>query len=1063
MSRAIEHELLRHATALRGLARVLVGERNADDLLQEVALEAIRRPPLRPGPARAWLAAIARHLAGKQRRAARRRASGEAQAPEPVPDWTPDRLAEHRESIDRLHAAFRSLPEPCRGTLQLRFFEGLSPPAIAAATGVPLDTIKSRQKRGLQLLRERLERDGDDWRAGLAAAFRLRPSTTAAPGAAGTGVVIMASAGKVFGFVGAALLAVSTAWWFAAREPNAPGGAVRTAARDAPVAPSTARDAPAQRVHAAAPASHREQIDELRLAEAVIRGRCVDARGRPLAGCRVALAGECDPGLALEDWARHNYDPQWGDPPPVPTHDDGRFELRFVPHEPLRFEVSMQRPGCVSMHASWPARTVGDGISPGAAIDLGDVALLPGMQARGRVLDDAGAPVIGAQVSLVAAESSEVDATPRAIGSDAPKTDANGEFAAVPLLPGAYLVGVWIDEGYGGGAPQRRELLEQTPWLELRMTKLKMPPSVRGVVVDERGAPIAGADVNALNRSVRCKSDGSFTFYAAPDETLGVDELRIEADGFETAILRGPFAWGARDLRAALRGGLDVELLVVDASGGPVEDFAAWIWPDYDGRSRPWVFFPSAQRTRTYGHHDGGTVVLHGLCRGAHRLFVEPRDPWRMATVVRRIELRDPSPVGLRIELPRSAERVVRVVDGRGAAVAGATVELLEQSLGELRADTEAWPIEIMLRTFGPDRKALLRQRTSTDQNGEATLRGPAGARLAVRVPGPVSRPAFAADVDLEAAAPLVLQVRRGAALAVQLRPEGVIAALRGYAGLGAKATPAWEPRLELVWAGAVTGVDDEDGREATPGADGRAVFAGVPPGTWRLQLTTCVRTSLIGMRQLPLVLGTYALHDGDTVSAALELPQLLPGELCGTVTENGAPVAGRLLRLHGVFGTEPDRAARFSEWFTEVTTDVDGRFRATVRPGRYTVVAMNRFRGVADEVVAVGRGDRREQAFTLRTGTLRVRLVDAAGKPVPGVIPVLADLADDAVAHEMDASARAGTFTMSAAADTFALFAQRVEDGDASRVRVSLGTITVLQGTEIAVECALPEDWPRR
>jgi len=83
MQPSLEHELRTHGTALRRLARQLVGEQHADDLLQETALQALRSPPRQPGPMAGWLAGVARHLARRHRRTEQRRALREQRAARP--------------------------------------------------------------------------------------------------------------------------------------------------------------------------------------------------------------------------------------------------------------------------------------------------------------------------------------------------------------------------------------------------------------------------------------------------------------------------------------------------------------------------------------------------------------------------------------------------------------------------------------------------------------------------------------------------------------------------------------------------------------------------------------------------------------------------------------------------------------------------------------------------------------------------------------------------------------------------------------------------------------------
>jgi len=88
---SVERELATHAQALRALARDLVGAADAEDLVQETALRALRSPPAAPHGLGAWLATILRRLAGNHRRGNRRRqrregAAGDDSDPAPPVD-----------------------------------------------------------------------------------------------------------------------------------------------------------------------------------------------------------------------------------------------------------------------------------------------------------------------------------------------------------------------------------------------------------------------------------------------------------------------------------------------------------------------------------------------------------------------------------------------------------------------------------------------------------------------------------------------------------------------------------------------------------------------------------------------------------------------------------------------------------------------------------------------------------------------------------------------------------------------------------------------------------------
>tara|TARA_R110002072_G_scaffold253748_4_gene412516 strand:- start:424 stop:2748 length:2325 start_codon:yes stop_codon:yes gene_type:complete len=79
--------------------------------------------------------------------------------------------------------AVRTLEEPVRTTVVRRYFEGLSSAEIARASGVPAGTVRARLKRGLDQLRERLDREHgsrSSWMAVIAPLVPRCPTPLAA-------------------------------------------------------------------------------------------------------------------------------------------------------------------------------------------------------------------------------------------------------------------------------------------------------------------------------------------------------------------------------------------------------------------------------------------------------------------------------------------------------------------------------------------------------------------------------------------------------------------------------------------------------------------------------------------------------------------------------------------------------------------------------------------------------------------------------------------------------------------------------------------------------------------
>lgn len=307
--------LLAHRDFVRGIARsLLFDEHAADDVVQQTWLAALGAD----APAsRGWLGAVARNLAVKRLRGDKRRVAREALVarPEGVPS---DEDVRERERLRRdVVDAVLALAEPYRGTILLRYFEELPPRGVAARMGVPVETVRTRTRRAVELLRARLDaRHGGDRRAFCAAlAAWAGPRHGEGVGAATGGAIVGTKA--VAAGVGVAVLGLA-AWllWPRDRAPPAPDGAHRetaTAVADGagPRAPLPAprrasADPAADTTTTAAPAAAASKSPPL-----VIGGRVVHTDGKPVAGAEVWIAPSGSRHAKVEI---------------VHTGDDGRFE-----------------------------------------------------------------------------------------------------------------------------------------------------------------------------------------------------------------------------------------------------------------------------------------------------------------------------------------------------------------------------------------------------------------------------------------------------------------------------------------------------------------------------------------------------------------------------------------------------------------------------------------------------------------------------------------------------------------------------------------------------------------
>jgi RNA polymerase sigma-70 factor (ECF subfamily) len=174
--------LLDHAAWLRSLASSLVGDRaTADDLVQETYVAALRRPPSTERPVKPWLSRVLRNAARFRWRSETNRSAREAALASTADreTLTSAELLERHETQQLLARLVGELEEPYREAILLRFAEGLAPKDIARRLGIPAGTVRWRISEGLARLRARLDAlHGGDRKAWLAA---LAPLVGRAP------------------------------------------------------------------------------------------------------------------------------------------------------------------------------------------------------------------------------------------------------------------------------------------------------------------------------------------------------------------------------------------------------------------------------------------------------------------------------------------------------------------------------------------------------------------------------------------------------------------------------------------------------------------------------------------------------------------------------------------------------------------------------------------------------------------------------------------------------------------------------------------------------------------
>jgi RNA polymerase sigma factor (sigma-70 family) len=174
--------LLTEARWLRRLARTLITD--PDDAVQDTFLAAMMSPPATDRPVRPWLGQVLRNVArmrGRARGRAMRLEDSFARDRHPeLP--SPEELLALHEAQRLVAGAVSALNEPYRATILLHYSEGLTAAEIADRLGIPSATVRSRLKRGLDDIRQQLDRcyDGDRraWCAALTPLGRSEPAPT---------------------------------------------------------------------------------------------------------------------------------------------------------------------------------------------------------------------------------------------------------------------------------------------------------------------------------------------------------------------------------------------------------------------------------------------------------------------------------------------------------------------------------------------------------------------------------------------------------------------------------------------------------------------------------------------------------------------------------------------------------------------------------------------------------------------------------------------------------------------------------------------------------------------
>jgi RNA polymerase sigma factor (sigma-70 family) len=645
--------LLREADFVRVLAQTLLAE-EADEVVQQTWLRAVRHGGLHIDAPRSWLARIVHNVVHNVRRRRNRQRRHEALLTGPGLVPSSAELMQLEEQRRVLLAAIDRLPAELRTIVLLRYFDGHAPRRIAAELGLSSMMVRNRLRRALQLLRERLDAEhGGERRAWLlplvpfAAGMRDGAVMGAATAAAGTttvtlglGVLAMTLKAKL---AVAVMLLVTLAGAVLLWQHNdgLPAVAPRNvAAVDGSVPASS--DLGNARV-AAMPApepDRREAVASVATGATtgslVVHVRYGDDK-TPAEGVTMIL---------------------------LPPDTNGRFGGK-------REVADVSGTARFADLAPGPRLVCSDrGFRKSVAIEAGkvtefDFELGPGTTIAGMVVDAANVPVMGALVE-VAYLTLDADAEVLA------KTGPDGRFV-VRSAPTQALVGARA-EGHSA-SPLQFLIGRKHDYAEVRLQLGGPAGAVEGTVVDRHNLPVAGTVVcigqgkscginpgldgaPPLPALVRTDSDGHFRAIGVP---IGNQPVFARSAGH--APWQGTCEVAANltaRIHIALSAGATIRGTVRDETGAAVAKASVEI-----GKGQDFAHF----RTGTDANGRFGMVGLPG---GALRVEARHRESGRAERLV---TTSIDSPIACDFALSRGDELRGRVIDQAGLPVANAWLE----------------------------------------------------------------------------------------------------------------------------------------------------------------------------------------------------------------------------------------------------------------------------------------------------------------------------------------------------------------------------------------------------
>lgn len=408
---------------------------------------------------------------------------------------------------------------------------------------------------------------------------------------------------------------------------------------------------------------------------ATASGTVVDESGKPVADAVVRAAPESGGlrpgrgGANIGLMARSNA--------------QGAFQVRLPPGESVTLTAT--HPDYTAAKLNLPE------LAPRSARTGLKLVLARGLSGFGRVVDTAGRPVAGAEVSLSPARpGGDPFASPFPMGDEAAAppafTDAQGGFVLDHLEPGRFNLEAKA-RGFAPVTVPGIQLAEGQPRADLGTVTLAPGAVLEGIVVDPRDRPVAGAWVRVGSRDrFGRRDDDEEPLLTAADGTFAAGDLRpgekvmlfVSKQGYSRASYNEVEVPPAVPLRVVLKPGMRIAGRVVDEAGEPVSGARVRL----SRIATTMVMGGRGLMDRMSGFaasEDDGSFEIDGVEAGKVQLavnaqgFLEGEIPGFDVVEGRDVE-------GLEVVLRRGAVIAGRVSGPDGTPVSGARVQIVDDS-----------------------------------------------------------------------------------------------------------------------------------------------------------------------------------------------------------------------------------------------------------------------------------------------------------------------------------------------------------------------------------------------